>query len=77
MAVKKRKYQTQNNKIWTLNFSSLRFVKKAQILVPALMKKVDLRSRGLTMLVAVEFCLQERIIQDFMAFVNTKRRGLL
>lgn len=71
------KYTTQNDKIWTINFSNKRFVQTAKELFPALKNTVNLKSIGLTILLAVEFCLQDQVINDFNKFVNARRRGLL
>ena len=75
--MKQNKYKTQNDKVWTINFSKMRFVEKSRILIPALKNHVGLRSMGLTIMLAIEYCLQEHILKDFSSYVNSKRRNLL
>lgn len=73
----KKKFKTQNEKVWTINFSKPRFVLKSQKLIPALKDIASLRSMGLTVMMAIEFCLQDSVVKDFCAYVNTRRRSLV
>lgn len=73
---RKKKYETQNNKLWTINFSAPKHVKRAMVISKALKKKLGLWSIGVTMLMAVEYCQQDHAYQDFLTYVNSRRRAL-
>lgn len=73
----RKTYLKQNTRVWTLNFSRERFVKKAKVIIPALKSKLSLRSMGLTALLAVEYCSQDHVVEEFVGYVNAKRRKLL
>lgn len=69
-------YKKQNERIWTINFSNTTLNRKARSIVPTLKRKVSMRSMGLTILLAVEYCLQDRVLEDFKKYVNSRRRML-
>lgn len=70
---KNPKYQTQNAKIWTINFTNKKFVEMAKIIVPALQRRLKVRSMGIAIMLAVEYCQQEHILNDFLSFAETKK----
>ena len=68
----KKNYDLQNSKVWSLNFSSAKFLERTRLLLPVLRSRLGVPSLGLAVLIAVEYVMRSEVQEDFMTFYKER-----